>query len=412
MRTENIRHSASRFSCALLLAAVLFTVAVASASAQSEKRYAYLPCPHSGWYGGGLLGSEFGVATFSSFPHSGVRPGIALGGYAGYSFNSILSFEGSLTLARIAMAAQDCCIDNSYWLGDNGTLYYANVLDREGWFYEDLRSRVLMAEVALQANINLLGFFPATRDSKWSFTLFPKVAALLTQATLYEKGSGDKAFGTHGSPHWGYGGGASVGYRLTEKLHVALYGQALQLTGEDIDGMPRHEFEQHFTTEVGAKIGFALGGSMKRRVRMDAIEVQRAEELPTVASVTPELPEMTYVAKESEPVVFELLDMYFDFDNSTIRADQQYKIDGIYAYLNTHPFATVDLVGWCDRRGRKGYNLRLSLERATAIRSALVELGIDAARITISGRGIDAAERDFSKARRVTPEFFEKGGTR
>jgi OOP family OmpA-OmpF porin len=50
----------------------------------------------------------------------------------------------------------------------------------------------------------------------------------------------------------------------------------------------------------------------------------------------------------------------------------------------------VQVVGYTDRAGSSGYNLRLSKRRADTVRAALVKDGVAAAAIADAGRGEDS----------------------
>jgi peptidoglycan-associated lipoprotein len=78
-------------------------------------------------------------------------------------------------------------------------------------------------------------------------------------------------------------------------------------------------------------------------------------------------------------------DVYFDYDKSDIRGDQQGSIQADVAFLNAHPTVNFTIEGHCDERGSTEYNIALGDKRATSVKSALVAAGVSASRIkTIS----------------------------
>lgn len=80
-----------------------------------------------------------------------------------------------------------------------------------------------------------------------------------------------------------------------------------------------------------------------------------------------------------------MLPVYFDFDSSTIRADQVERIEGNADFLKKNPAITIRIEGNCDPRGTKEYNLALGERRAQSAKKYLVNLGVDADRLnTIS----------------------------
>jgi peptidoglycan-associated lipoprotein len=78
-------------------------------------------------------------------------------------------------------------------------------------------------------------------------------------------------------------------------------------------------------------------------------------------------------------------DVYFDYDKSNIRPDQESAVQADVAFLNQHPDINFTIEGHCDDRGSTEYNLALGDQRASTVKNALVSGGISANRIkTIS----------------------------
>ncbi len=78
-------------------------------------------------------------------------------------------------------------------------------------------------------------------------------------------------------------------------------------------------------------------------------------------------------------------DVYFDYDKSDIRGDQQPSVAADVQFLNEHAGINFTVEGHCDERGSTEYNLALGDKRATSVKNALTAAGISASRIkTIS----------------------------
>jgi peptidoglycan-associated lipoprotein len=84
-----------------------------------------------------------------------------------------------------------------------------------------------------------------------------------------------------------------------------------------------------------------------------------------------------------------LKDIFFNFDEATILADQKKGLDQDFAWLKAHPDVKVTLSGNCDERGTEEYNLALGERRADAVRDYLVAEGITADRISTISYGKD-----------------------
>jgi len=74
-------------------------------------------------------------------------------------------------------------------------------------------------------------------------------------------------------------------------------------------------------------------------------------------------------------------DIYFDYDKSDVRADQQASVQADAAFLQQHANMSFTVEGHCDERGSTEYNLALGDSRASAVKNALVGAGIAADRI-------------------------------
>ena len=83
-------------------------------------------------------------------------------------------------------------------------------------------------------------------------------------------------------------------------------------------------------------------------------------------------------ATEEELFSQNVKDIYFEYDNSDIRADQQTALQGDAQFLKQHPTIHFTIEGHCDERGSTEYNLALGDSRASAVKNALVQGGIPA----------------------------------
>ena len=78
-------------------------------------------------------------------------------------------------------------------------------------------------------------------------------------------------------------------------------------------------------------------------------------------------------------------DVYFDYDKSDIRGDQQASVQADAQFLNQHANIGFTVEGHCDDRGSTEYNLALGDQRASTVKSALIAAGVSASRVkTIS----------------------------
>jgi peptidoglycan-associated lipoprotein len=106
------------------------------------------------------------------------------------------------------------------------------------------------------------------------------------------------------------------------------------------------------------------------------------------------------------PEILAAYTVHFAFDSSAVRSDEKSKISAVADYLKNNSPNAVRVEGNCDERGTAGYNLALGERRASALRGALIELGIQPGRVeTVSyglERPVDTAHNEaaWSKNRR------------
>lgn len=110
------------------------------------------------------------------------------------------------------------------------------------------------------------------------------------------------------------------------------------------------------------------------------------------------------------PAVHDLLvkrSVYFDFDSSIVRTEDQTIINNHAAYLKTQPLIHVRLEGHTDSRGSREYNLALGQRRAQSIKNALELLGISPDQLEAISFGMERprafgnTEADYAENRRV-----------
>ena len=360
-----------------------------------------------GWYVGIEGGMPFGFSTFSSFGHDKTHLGWAAGLYGGYRFNSIFSVELSAKYGEMNLSAQDCCVERNYWLGSDGVLYKAGVLGMDSWEYANLKSHVRMGWYGARVNVNLLGLFHKTANSRWVLAVSPHIYAVTTKADILT--IADDAKVMNGSTNWhlGYGADLQVGYQLTSCLKLGIYSGLTRLTGERMDGMPEHLHKSNFVWESGVRLGINLSKKKNKIAETPSVpqtEVLQQEPTPSEEINQKEIVDKaeTRVAeqdiKESAKVTFPVI--YFAFNSIDIQQNEETKLNDILKTLKENPEMKVTVAGWCDTKGSVAVNKRISRQRAEAVRTWLVKNGIESSRITAIGNGSDDT-RDAEKARRV-----------
>lgn len=135
-------------------------------------------------------------------------------------------------------------------------------------------------------------------------------------------------------------------------------------------------------TLIGAGIGAVLGGITGNQIaaymdrqeqalrdamaESDAVNIQRTQDVLTA----------TFKG-----------DIFFDLDSSTLKPGAYSEIDRVSNVLNNYPQTTIRVEGHTDSTGPEDYNQRLSEKRAEAVKSALIQRGMDPIRIQTVGYG-------------------------
>lgn len=92
-------------------------------------------------------------------------------------------------------------------------------------------------------------------------------------------------------------------------------------------------------------------------------------------------------ALSTTPKTFIFDHVHFDPGTATLTAESQQTVKDLGAILKAYPTSDVRLDGYTDNVGDATANQTLSLDRAAAVREALIEGGVDATRITTAGYG-------------------------
>ena len=270
--------------------------------------------PQKGWYVGVEGGVPFGMSTFSSFGHDKTHLGWTAGLYGGYRFNPVLSAELTAKYGQTKLSARDCCVERDYWLGIDGMHYNASVLNMEGWNYSDLQSKVSIGQYGARLNVNVLGLFNTTKNSRWSVSLSPHIYAVSTKTSIQTLADG--ADGLKGSTKWhfGFGGDLQAAYQINRHLQLGIYSGLTMLTGSKMDAIPEYLHKNNFVWESGLRLGFVFGKTKKKVMKAEPVDIPPVvcPEKPEEPIAVEEQPELVVVEPVEETKALTFPVIYFD----------------------------------------------------------------------------------------------------
>ena len=120
----------------------------------------------------------------------------------------------------------------------------------------------------------------------------------------------------------------------------------------------------------------------------DEIVVAKAEPSSEVAETARQrVEEMTQEASATAQAG--LQDVFFEFDKWTISDVGKQALASDVQWLKANQGKALTIEGHCDERGTQAYNMVLGEKRAKAVRSYLVDLGIDSKRLAVASYGKD-----------------------
>lgn len=163
-------------------------------------------------------------------------------------------------------------------------------------------------------------------------------------------------------------------------------------------------------TLIGAGVGAVAGGLTGAAIGnyMDKQEQEMRQALANVEAAS--IQRERQVLEEAErgrvqgdldvlTVTFKS-DFMFDVNSSTILPGAYDELNRVAKVLNQYPQTNITIAGHTDGTGSEEYNLRLSQRRAEAVKTALVGMGVNSARMTTIGYG---------KSKPVAPNSTEAG---
>lgn len=156
---------------------------------------------------------------------------------------------------------------------------------------------------------------------------------------------------------------------------------------------------------VGAAAGAAIGGLAGNRIGayMDKQEADLRNAMASTVAAN-----NATIERNNEQMLTATFksDVFFDFNSSILKPGSYAELDRVAGVLNQYPQTLIRIEGHTDQIGDEQYNQQLSERRADAVRNALLQRGIDPARMTAVGMGeCCPISSDNATNRRVTMQL-------
>lgn len=195
--------------------------------------------------------------------------------------------------------------------------------------------------------------------------------------------------------------GLGIDFRLTDYVLLGLEVNA-NILSDKYNSKRAHNVDWQFNALAGLKVRFGKNYTKTKKVVEPEPYIPPMEEEPVKEELVKEEPVKEEPVKEiveEAPVVEETAveetaveeirkDIFFLIGSAKVNESEQLKVNDLIDFLNANPTAKVEIIGYCDAAtGTHDFNMKLSHERAESVKKALVKAGIDASRITISGKG-------------------------
>ena len=185
---------------------------------------------------------------------------------------------------------------------------------------------------------------------------------------------------------------AEADAQLSEHAPLALAQAKEKLTEAERlheDGADREEVE-HQAYLAAQKVAIAREKAKLEQAEqvIETAAVERTETLLEARTRELELLKQELAGRETERgLILTLGDIFFDTGQAQLKPGAMLSIQRLATYLQANPERRIAVEGFTDSRGSEDYNLNLSGARAEAVRTALINVGIEPHRIQTTAYG-------------------------
>lgn len=355
------------------------------------------------WSVGANIGLPFFAGDFQSNAFDKLHWGISADLQAGYQFTPVVGVRANLGYAQGRAGAKD--FEQEYWLDPFGWGDYRVEPLASSMQYKDLYSKVRAVTFSLHADINLNNLIrpvPVGRR-RWTVSVSPGIYFQKFYPDVRTAAGGHRFATEHFNPLTvSVGGEAMLRWKAGRAIDLqARYGISW-IHRNVFDGVAtyRPRDNQNFMTHFSVGVVWKIGARHKKKDHlMYAARYIPPRPQPRIDTVVVRMEpqivvqERTVVQPVEKPVWYYLPTIHFDRGSAEIDTERfASQLDAIVRLLAGAPETTVHIRAYADRSGSEQVNLRLSGERAEALRNYLIGRGIAPQRIvSVEGRGVDTS---------------------
>lgn len=146
------------------------------------------------------------------------------------------------------------------------------------------------------------------------------------------------------------------------------------------------------TDSAGSVVRTSYGECVHTSSWRESLATMECE--PKLAQANQPQPETEVAAMEPEPRMKQVKrrinlrsDAYFEFDSATLSEEGKSNLDRIARQLRDAQEPSIRIVGHTDRIGPEDYNMKLSRDRAQAVKDYLTRQGVPDRVMNVAGRG-------------------------
>jgi outer membrane protein OmpA-like peptidoglycan-associated protein len=149
---------------------------------------------------------------------------------------------------------------------------------------------------------------------------------------------------------------------------------------------------------LATALSLALGGGVAI-----ADEAQQPKNPPKESEAPAPAAPAAPAATGEEASNVQSVELFFDTSSAQLSEGASADLKKLATWARCNPKAAIILEGHADPRGTQTYNVRLSGERAAAVRLKLIAMGVPSERIVVTVYGENGPKRPtFAQDRRVT----------